>query len=217
MSCGSLYGVIHSSAWDVERPMLLRLALDGSKGLAFLHGRSPPVVHRDVKSPNLLVSQDWAGKLSDFGLSQTTRTAERPSTHDSDTVDASPMWASPEAMRGEAQGPASDVFSMCSVVFECLTLKNPIVGVGVQAMRVAVVDRGLRPDLELARSALRDAAMDDDDATHLLALLERGWKASPEARPSAHELLGALQRVLTRHPARRPTRREDEPYFFYPV
>ena len=42
MSCGSLYGVIHSNAWDVERPMLLRLALDGSKGLAFLHGRSPP-------------------------------------------------------------------------------------------------------------------------------------------------------------------------------
>ena len=94
MSCGSLYGVIHSNAWDVDRPALLRLALDGSKGLAFLHGRSPPVVHRDVKSPNVLVSQDWAGKLSDFGLSQTTRTAERSSTRGAATVDVSPMWAS---------------------------------------------------------------------------------------------------------------------------
>ena len=107
MSCGSLYGVIHWNAWDVDRPALLRLALDGSKGLAFLHGRSPPVVHRDVKSPNLLVSQDWAGKLSDFGLSQTTRTAERSSTRGAATVDVSPMWASPacgHARRGAGPG-----------------------------------------------------------------------------------------------------------------
>ena len=99
--------------------MLLHLALDGAKGLAFLHGRAPPVVHRDIKSPNLLVSKDWTGKLGDFGLSESSRNAEKKWKIEMATggeADASPMWAAPEALRGERQCPSADVFSLASVV-----------------------------------------------------------------------------------------------------
>ena len=115
------YGVIHGNAWDIDCVALLRIALDAAKGLAFLHGRAPPVVHRDVKSPNVLISQDWVGKIGDFGLSESSRNAERRSRTDAASnaggeVDVSPMWAPPEALRGEAQLPSADVFALATVV-----------------------------------------------------------------------------------------------------
>ena len=69
LALGALYDIVHGKHWDIDWRMLLRLAFDAAKGCIFLHGRKPPVVHCDLKSPNVLVSADWLGKLGDFGLS----------------------------------------------------------------------------------------------------------------------------------------------------
>ena len=63
MQRGSLRDLIASEKWDSSTCFLLRLAVDAGHGLAFLHGRQPAVVHCDVKSPNVLVTQDWRGKV----------------------------------------------------------------------------------------------------------------------------------------------------------
>lgn len=68
--CGSLYDLLHSHSSinklrrdfvDVERR--LEMALDIARGVEYLHSRSPPVVHRDLKSPNLLVNSNLKLKV----------------------------------------------------------------------------------------------------------------------------------------------------------
>ena len=48
----------------------LRMALEGATGMLHLHSQTPPIVHRDLKSPNLLVDGHWHIKVSDFNLSK---------------------------------------------------------------------------------------------------------------------------------------------------
>ncbi|CAL5358836.1 unnamed protein product [Camellia sinensis] len=69
---GSLYRLIHrADAGEVlDQRRRLRMALDVAKGINYLHCLSPPVVHWDLKSPNLLVDKNWTVKVCDFGLSR---------------------------------------------------------------------------------------------------------------------------------------------------
>ena len=81
-------------------------------------------MHRDVKSPNILVTSNWVGKIGDFGLS--SKAASIMSAHSKcEEPDISPLWASPEALRGEAQTPRSDAYSFATVLWECLSGELP--------------------------------------------------------------------------------------------
>ena len=63
---GSLYDVLHDDDCDISHPDVIRFALDAAKGMRYLHGSNPPRVHRDLKSPNLLVSDKWVVKVGDL-------------------------------------------------------------------------------------------------------------------------------------------------------
>ncbi|KAG6531950.1 hypothetical protein ZIOFF_005786 [Zingiber officinale] len=69
---GSLYRLIHRAAPGeiLDRRRRLRIALDVAKGINYLHCLNPPIVHWDLKSPNLLVDKNWSVKVCDFGLSR---------------------------------------------------------------------------------------------------------------------------------------------------
>ncbi|PNX99069.1 serine/threonine-protein kinase CTR1-like protein, partial [Trifolium pratense] len=69
---GSLYRLIHrpSSGEILDSRRRLRMALDVAKGMNYLHCLKPPIVHWDLKSPNLLVDKNWTVKVCDFGLSR---------------------------------------------------------------------------------------------------------------------------------------------------
>ena len=65
---GSLRDVLDNESVSLTLPLKLHLAIGAAKGLNFLHTLTPPRIHRDVKSANLLVSQKWMVKVADFGL-----------------------------------------------------------------------------------------------------------------------------------------------------
>ena len=72
MQRGSLNRLLMDSSVELDWEMQVRFALDAAKGMRFLHGLTPERIHRDLKSPNLLVSDHWVVKVSDFGTSRIT-------------------------------------------------------------------------------------------------------------------------------------------------
>ena len=55
MAAGDLYGLIHKKSIFLDWSLKVKIALDIACGMAFLHSAKPPIVHRDLKSPNVLV------------------------------------------------------------------------------------------------------------------------------------------------------------------
>ena len=100
---------------------LLGIAADAAKGMLYLHTRSPPIIHRDLKSPNLLVDALWHVKISDFNLS---RAMEQESFSTSLAI-TNPRWLAPEVLRGEHGGRAADVYSFGVVLWELMSWKLP--------------------------------------------------------------------------------------------
>jgi len=71
---GSLYDVLRKArrepafAARLTWPRRLLMALDAAKGLFYLHSHRPVILHRDLKSPNLLVAKDWRVQVRGLGL-----------------------------------------------------------------------------------------------------------------------------------------------------
>jgi len=71
---GSLYDIIHSkesefnNIWSYE--LVLSIALQAARGLLYLHSQKPSIIHRDLKSSNLVVDEHWVVKVTDFGMSR---------------------------------------------------------------------------------------------------------------------------------------------------
>jgi serine/threonine protein kinase len=112
---GALRGGAASLSWERR----LRMARGAALGMAYLHSRSPPIIHRDLKSPNLLVDDSWRVKVADFGLSGLQGAGELPADR------LNPLWAAPEVLCGAPATAASDVFSFGVVLWELLTWELP--------------------------------------------------------------------------------------------
>lgn len=76
---GNLFDLLHETVDDprgehyavqIPWPRRLRIALDVARGMNFLHTSTPVIIHRDLKSLNILVNEKWTAKVSDFGLSR---------------------------------------------------------------------------------------------------------------------------------------------------
>ena len=68
MSNGTLYDVLHSNSRTPNWGRRIRLALQTAKAIDTLHSSVPPVIHRDIKSANVLIDRNFNARLGDFGL-----------------------------------------------------------------------------------------------------------------------------------------------------
>jgi serine/threonine-protein kinase len=95
-------------------------------GLAAAHAAG--VVHRDIKPGNLLVDRDTV-KITDFGIAYALGSA--PLTRTGALI-GTPAYLAPERVNGQAAGPASDLYSLGMVAYECLTGSLPFTGTAVE-------------------------------------------------------------------------------------
>ncbi|KAK3132035.1 hypothetical protein QOZ80_6AG0514890 [Eleusine coracana subsp. coracana] len=104
---GSLFRLIHRPNNQLDERRRLRMALDVARGMNYLHNCTPLIVHRDLKSPNLLVDKNWVVKVCDFGLSRIKHSTFLSSRSTAGTAE----WMAPEVLRNEPSDEKCDVFS----------------------------------------------------------------------------------------------------------
>nr|VDD41637.1 unnamed protein product [Brassica oleracea] len=103
----------------------LQIALDAAQGLEYLHcGCKPPIVHRDVKTSNILLNEKNRAKLADFGLSRSFQTESR--SHVSTLVAGTPGYLDPLCFETNGLNEKSDIYSFGVVLLEMITGKTAI-------------------------------------------------------------------------------------------
>ncbi|CAJ1978260.1 unnamed protein product [Sphenostylis stenocarpa] len=124
MDNGSLSDHLHKLQTSalMSWPVRIKVALDAARGVEYLHQyATPPVIHRDIKSANILLDAKWTAKVSDFGLSLMGPDPEDEEAHLSLLAAGTVGYMDPEYYRLQHLTPKSDVYSFGVVLLELLS------------------------------------------------------------------------------------------------
>jgi serine/threonine-protein kinase len=184
---------VYCRGHGVELESKLRLFTQVVRAVAYAHEKL--VVHRDLKPANILVTQDGYVRLLDFGIAKLLDdgAAHQDITEMSGRA-LTPDYASPELIRGEPIGVASDVYSLGVLLYELLSGARPHTlnrDASFALPQVAAAREPGRPS-DVAPPGLRKALRGDLDTVVLKSL-----KHDPAERyPTAHALLDDIERHL---------------------
>ena len=92
-------------------------------GLNYLHTRPKPVIHRDLRSPNVLIDEHFSVKIADFGISKQLKTMATTSGFSTNVGNT--YWKSPEYMKGEKVGRKVDIWSFGVTILEMIYVTPP--------------------------------------------------------------------------------------------
>lgn len=182
LSRGSLYKLLQmpDAGEKLDYIRCLNMAYDVAEGMNYLHQLKPPIVHRDLKSPNLLVDDKYTVKVCDFGLSRTKANTFLSSK----TAGGTPEGMAPEVLRNEYSNEKSDVYSFGVILWELMTLQQPWRNINQSQVVYAVGFMGNR--LEIPAKVNPQVA----------ALIEACWINEPMKRPSFSSIMKYLQRLI---------------------
>ncbi|KAI3916852.1 hypothetical protein MKW92_042944 [Papaver armeniacum] len=161
-------------ALDWKRRVLM--ALDIARGLNYLHCYKPPIVHRDLKSSNLLVDNNWNLKVGDFGLSRLKHATFLTTNSGRGT----PQWMAPEVIRNEPADEKCDVYSFGVILWELATGKIP--WDGLTSMQVVAAVGFMDQRIEIPK----------DIDPQWASLIKTCLHSDPKCRPTFGKLLEKL-------------------------
>jgi hypothetical protein len=182
---GNLHDILIDGAIELDWPRRLSIALGAAKGMAYLHSASPPLLHRDLKSQNIFITEDWTAKIGDFGLSRlkaasstTLMTSQCGTFH----------WMAPELISSFRYNEKVDVYSFGINMWELATRKIPYEGMQPMQIGYAVVHNNLRPDIP------------SNCSDEYVALMQECWAQDPAARPRFIDVVARLEALVATMP-----------------
>lgn len=189
MDNGDLAEVLAKSkgklTWPKEK---ISISMDIAEGLVYLHSMRPVIVHRDLKSKNVLLNRRGQAKLSDFGVSRKT-TVNETMTSGVGTL----LWTAPEIIEGRKYSEKADIFSLGVVLSEVDTGEEPYA-----SMKNATNSERL-PGMQIVQMVRRGelkVRFRDDCPQKIRELAEQCTSLDPDMRPTSMEVAYTLKSII---------------------
>ncbi|KAL6187077.1 hypothetical protein ACLB2K_043192 [Fragaria x ananassa] len=162
---------------------VLQLASDLARGLSYLHSKN--IVHRDVKSENLLLDNNQIVKIADFGVARLEASNLSEMTGNTGT----PGYMAPEVLESKPYDKKCDVYSFGICLWEICCCQTPYSNYSFSELTSAVVYKNLRPQIP------------KNCPSSLAKVMKKCWDAEPSKRPEMHEVVTMLEAVdNSKHP-----------------
>lgn len=191
---GSLRDVLkRANVKHLSWPTKLRLALGISHGVQYLHNANPPMIHRDLKSPNVLVDDSWHAKIADFGtlrfseIVSSVQHTQRTKEHQMEMTGlvGTTRWMAPEVIRGDKIYTSKvDIYSLALIFWELIEGQLPFESTRWNTEIEKLVLAGKRPVIRADLCPLR-----------WKLLIVTCWHANPQERPTIQQVINSLQRI----------------------
>ncbi|CAN6172935.1 unnamed protein product [Urochloa humidicola] len=200
MESGSLWDVLHESSSKKKKldwESRLRIALGAAQGLAYLHHDcSPRIIHRDVKSKNILLDKDYEAHLTDFGIAKSLCVSK---THTSTYVMGTIGYIDPEYARTSRLNEKSDVYSYGIVLLELLTGKKPVDN-ECNLHHLILSKTASNEVMETVDLDISDTCKDLGEVKKVFQLALLCTKRQPTDRPTMHEVVRVLDCLVNPDP-----------------
>ncbi|XP_056000824.1 serine/threonine-protein kinase B-raf-like isoform X3 [Ostrea edulis] len=180
----SLYKHIHEDDIKFEMLTIMEISRQTAQGMDYLHAKS--IIHRDLKSNNIFLTENLTVKIGDFGLA--TMKTRWSGSHQFQQPSGSILWMAPEVIRMKEANPytnQSDVYAFGIVLYELMTQSLPYSNISNKDQILYMVGKGtLRPDLSKSRS---------DTPKRFKILMQDCCKYDREQRPLFPQILSVLE------------------------
>eukprot|EP00252_Welwitschia_mirabilis_P018358 TRINITY_DN407_c0_g2_i1.p1 TRINITY_DN407_c0_g2~~TRINITY_DN407_c0_g2_i1.p1 ORF type:complete len:366 (-),score=78.12 TRINITY_DN407_c0_g2_i1:189-1286(-) len=160
--------------------VVIQLSLDLSRGLSYLHSKK--IVHRDVKTENMLLDRNRTVKIADFGVARVEAQNPKDMTGETGTLG----YMAPEVLNGKPYNRKCDVYSFGICLWEIYCCDMPYADKSFAELSSAVVRQNMRP--EIPRCC----------PTSLANVMKRCWDANPDKRPEMDEVVEMLESIDVR-------------------
>ena len=176
---GNLFQFLHGKdAPDLEDVERLNLALEIAQGINYLHLFNPPILHRDLKSLNILLDKNFVAKIADFGWA---KLRESHMTKMRGTF----QWMAPEVITNEHYTEKADVYSFGIILWEFWSKDPPYKGMKAKEVGIKVKNnKNFRPKIP------------DEVPQEISELIKCCWDADPEKRPSFLDIINYIDEYL---------------------
>ncbi|CAA7402306.1 unnamed protein product [Spirodela intermedia] len=175
LSGGSLRRYLHKQEpHSLPLKLVVKLSLDIARGMSYLHSQG--ILHRDLKSENLLLAEDMSVKVADFGIS-----CLESQCGDAKGFTGTYRWMAPEMIKGKHHTRKVDVYSFGIVLWELLTALTPFSDMTPEQAAFAVAQKNARPPIPA------------DCPPALGRLITQCWSANPETRPQFDKIVSILE------------------------
>ncbi|KAI0217155.1 hypothetical protein LSAT2_030949, partial [Lamellibrachia satsuma] len=137
----SLYKHLHVNETKFEMVALIDIARQTAQGMDYLHAKS--IIHRDLKSNNIFLTDDLTVKIGDFGLA--TVKTRWSGSHQFQQPTGSLLWMAPEVIRMKEDNPytfQSDIYAFGIVVYELITGQLPFAHINNKDQILFMVGKG---------------------------------------------------------------------------
>jgi len=178
---GNLFTYLHSATKKGEIPYKekIRIALEICKGVYYLHSFNPPILHRDLKSLNILLDKNNQVKIADFGWA---RLLDSHMTKQRGTF----QWMAPEVIKKNSYTEKADVYSFAIILWEIFVQEPPYKGVDkIQVATKVAKDAKYRPSLE----------QNPPIPQKIKELINICWNYNPDGRPDFKQIIEYLDNI----------------------